>query len=164
MKLFLYVLSLVGFLAGCGGGGVDSIADGDPSYVKVRESLREASSRVLDGLRIRGSYQAEDVFHVSGCESDSKEGGGKLWEAAHFWQIDEVNSGEVQSSIDRLRDSLEAQGWTIVDFARPPQVKNTVVRAQDPKAGYVVRVIGVQEKSRVAVRVSAPCFRASGDS
>lgn len=163
MKRCLYVLSLVGFLVGCGGSSLNSIAESDPAYVAVKESLRVTSSRVLDGLGIRGSYQADDVFHLSDCESDAEERGGRVWEAAHYWQVDRVDADEVQFSIERLRDSLETQGWIIVDFARAPQVKNAVVRAQDPKVGYVVRAIGVRDKNRVAVRVSAPCFRASGD-
>ncbi|WP_406284664.1 hypothetical protein [Embleya sp. NBC_00896] len=161
MRRWFYLLSLAGLIVGCSGDAGKHIEENDPAYVQAQEFLRAASSRILDGLEIRGSHESVDTFHVSDCESAPKDEESKRWEVAHFWQVDHVAGGETQPAIERLRRSLESQGWHIVDYAVPPEVKNPMIRAEDTKSGYVVRAVAVEDKNRVAVRVSAPCFTTS---
>jgi len=158
MKAFSTVLVLF-LMIGCGQKQNQVIEDSNPAYAQARDSLRVTSSRILDTLAGGGRVMGEDSFNLAECGKSS--GGVVKWEATHFWQIDRVPVVDIPQAISRLESDLISQGWEIIDLAFPPAVKNPVVRARDSQ-GYTVRALGVQDRNRIAVRVSAPCFTVVG--
>lgn len=156
MNIFRSAL-LVLLMAGCSEKRAVVIEDSNPVVVQAKNSLWRVSSRILDELVDGGREMGTDSFNIAECGSNSD--GVTKWEVTHFWQIEKVPAVDIPQIMIRLRGSLVLQNWLIADVAFPPAVKNPVVRAQDSQ-GYTVRVLGVQDRSRIAVRISAPCFTA----
>ena len=92
-------LFLVG---GCGHEQATVIEENNPAYVQARDSLRVASSRILDALADEGRVQGADSFNLAECGTNSD--GVTRWEATHFWQIGRVPVDNIPRAISRLRD------------------------------------------------------------
>jgi hypothetical protein len=157
---WLCLLFLAALTVGC---GETNHSNGDSFVVEAEVTgiLRGYSSRVLDGLSLNGQHRAGEVIHPSPCDTDSADSSPSMQSATHFWQVDAVPKNEVRPAIERLREYLETRGWEIVDHATPPDVRNPVVRARNPRDNYVIRVKGMVDINRVIARVSSPCRKSS---
>ncbi|MEU0934843.1 hypothetical protein [Embleya sp. NPDC005971] len=158
MRSFLRFLLLASLVVGC---GLSENLDGGVSRAETDRTLRGYSSRVFDGLALHGRHGDADDIHPTSCEFQSATESSNLQVVTHFWQIDDLPVVEIGAAVDRLRKYLLLQKWQILDFAAPPEVDNTLIRAKNPEDDYVIWVKAIGEMNRVIVRVSSPCVRLS---
>ncbi|MEV7467010.1 hypothetical protein AB0O20_10960 [Streptomyces kronopolitis] len=124
----------------------------DPEVVK---ELYANSSRVLDGLVVRGRMDEGNEVSAITCPDCWAKGLRSVCAARHRWQMDEVEDSVLANALGVMDQRLQAAGWLKLEEA-PGQ---SVSLAAEGGAGHRVQASLVPGQRRLVVEVTAPCTR-----
>lgn len=130
------------------------VPDVAPDPAVVRE-LYSVSSRVLDGLGVRGRMDEGNVVSSVTCADCWSKGLTTVCTARHLWQVDGVEDAQLAVAVGRLDESFQGQGW--LKLAGTPG--ESVSLAADSGTGHRVSVTVIHGRQRLVVEVVAPCTR-----
>ncbi|PBC87051.1 MULTISPECIES: SseB family protein [unclassified Streptomyces] len=121
----------------------------DPEMVK---ELYANSSRVLDGLVVRGRMDEGNEVSAITCPDCWAKGLRSVCAARHRWQMDEVEDSVLANALGVMDQRLQAAGWLKLEEA-PGQ---SVSLAAEGGAGHRVQASLVPGQRRLVVEVTAP--------
>ncbi|MFI6013105.1 hypothetical protein ACIBAG_30540 [Streptomyces sp. NPDC051243] len=124
----------------------------DPAVV---QELYVQSSRILDGLAVRGRMDEGNVVSAITCDDCWSKGLRSACTARHTWQIDDVEDALLAAAVGRLGDAFQGQGW--LKLAETPG--HSVSLAADGGSGSRVKATLIPGRLRLVVEVTAPCRR-----
>jgi hypothetical protein len=124
----------------------------DPAVVQELYSL---SSRVLDGLGVRGRMDEGHTVSSVTCGDCWSKGLMSVCTARHLWQIDDVPDEQLAVAVGRLDATFQSQGW--LKLSGTPG--ENVSLAADSGAAHRVNVTLIHGRQRLVVEIVAPCTR-----
>ncbi|WP_328978580.1 hypothetical protein [Streptomyces canus] len=130
------------------------VPDVTPEPAMVQE-LYSFSSRVLDGLGVRGRMDEGNAVSSVTCADCWSKGLTTVCTARHLWQIDGVPDEQLAAAVGQLDATFQSQGW--LKLAGTPG--ESVSLAADSGSGHRVNVTLIHGRQRLVVEVVAPCTR-----
>lgn len=132
----------------------EAVPDAAPDPAVVQD-LYAHSSRVLDGLAVRGRMDEGNQVSAVTCGDCWARGLRSACAARHHWQIDDVDDALLAAAVGRLDEAFQGQGW--LKLSGTPG--RSVTLAANGGSGHQVGVALAPGGRRLVVEVVAPCTR-----